>query len=290
MIRLMLIAGSVALAQPSWSSIAGAGYQHFLYGGGKAVEQDRFEWKLPQPAAYRFLAPPAPRRSVCAIEDRPGVYWYTPEGKKLNGTFAVPNPTEFTVSPLQSAIRGFAVTMAFTGAAARGGAVGVAYFADRPCSDGTVEYGFSRDLSADATLVYWATFANCANDAGSLCRKTDDPSLGEGFSNVQQENSGTKVDHGFRIYGLDAKARYTYRMFVEGRGFRVEVWSGDKLARCSDRPGVAMGACTFLKIVQPWFPIDQVTRGHISVGTQTVGNPGVAPGARLEVFDTLVAR
>jgi hypothetical protein len=299
MIFLVLL-NAIAFAQPQWSSIdktEAAGktgrptlsYQYFRYGNGKAVEQERFE-RGPEHFEYHFQAPPAPARKVCPIENRPGVYWYTPEGKALNHTFSTPSPAEFRVSDYQTGVRGFGVSAAFSGSAKRTGAVEVAYFADRACSDGSIEYGFSRDLATDSILVYWATFANCGNDAASLCRKTDDGSLGKGYSNVQQEDGGTTANHGFRIYGLQFSHALTYKMSVEGQGFRVEVWNGGQLARCSEMEGGKAAPCTFLKHVEPWFPLDQIGRGYIIAGTQTAGDPQISPGSVFVVSDILVAR
>jgi hypothetical protein len=292
LIRLLLLS-AVAFAQPSWVSIdkaeAAGKYQYFRYGDGKAVEQQRFE-KAAGPFVFHFPAPPAPVRKVCAIENRPGVYWYTPDGRALNHAFATPNPTEFRVSALQTGMRGFAVSAAFSGSAKRPGAVEVAYFADRACSDGTVEYGFSRDLATDSLLVYWATFANCGNDAASLCRKTDDGSLGKDYSNVQQEDGGATADHGFRIFGLDLNNLFTYRMFAEGHGFRIEVWSGSQLARCSEADGGKLVPCSFFKPVERWFPLDQVGSGYIIAGTQKAGDPQIRAGSVFVVSDILVTR
>jgi hypothetical protein len=219
------------------------------------------------------------------------VYWYTPDGRPLKGSFPTPNPGEFTVSALQTGIRGFAVTAAFSGSAKRTGAVETVYFADRACSDGTVEYGFSRDLATDSVLVYWSTFANCGNDAASLCRKTDDGSLGEGYSNVQQEDGGSATEHGFRIYGLELGSNLTYRMFVEGAGFRVEVRDYlDRLAACSEVPGGKLAPCTFWKKAGAWFPIDRIGRGYVIAGTQSAGGPEVSRGSELIVTDILVAK
>jgi hypothetical protein len=292
LIRLLLLVSAVAIAQPKWNSIAGAddGFQYFRYGDGKAVEQRRLE----RPPLLRFLfhfwAPPAPARTVCAIENRPGVYWYTPDGRALNHTFPTPNPGEFTVSALQTGIRGLGVTAAFSGSAKSTGAVEVAYFADRPCSDGSVEYGFSRDLATDSVLVYWSTFANCGNDAASLCRKTDDGSLGSGYSNVQQEDGGATASHGFRIYGLAYDRALSYQMKVERDGFRVEVVNGIALAQCEESPGATPAPCSFFRQVEPWFPLDRIGRGYIVTGTQTAGDPQVEPGASFVVSDIMVAK
>lgn len=286
MIRLFLV-GVVALGQSQWTSIDKTeAAQYFLYGGGKAIERQTEV----RPAEYHFQSAPAPARKVCAIENRPGVYWYTPGGKPLNHTFATPNPSEFTVSALETGIRGFGAIAAFAGSAARLGAVEVVYFADRACSDGTVEYGFSRDLATDSILVYWSTFANCGNDANSLCRKTDDGSLGKNFSNVQQEDGGSATEHGFRIYGLDPDLPYTYRMVAEGHAFRVEVWDSGELARCAEGAIEVRKPCSFLKAVGPWFPMGQIGRGYIVAGTQTAGDPGVGARSALRVSDILVAK
>jgi hypothetical protein len=275
------------LAIAQWVPIAREGWQYYRYWGENGTAR-AIEHANSHPRAYRFWNPPAPARSVCAIENRPGVYWFTPDGKSLRGTFPTPNPGEFNVSPKQTGIRGFAVTAAFAGWAVRTGAVESVYFSDRACSDGGVEYGFSRDLATNSVLVYWSTFANCANDGASLCRKTDDASLGANFSNVQQENGGTNVQHGFRIYGLDVKAPYTYKMFVKDGGFRVEVSREAKLIRCSEQEGAPPTDCAFEKKVQAWFPIDRLADGYVVAGTQTAGDPGVAERSEFRVSDILV--
>ena len=68
-------------AQPNWMPASGA-YEHFRYGDGQAIEQIQ-----PQPAElplrFQFPAAPAPTRKVCAIENRPGVFWFTPDGKPI---------------------------------------------------------------------------------------------------------------------------------------------------------------------------------------------------------------
>ena len=284
-----LLLSLVPLAQAQWTSIATpqTSLQYFRYGDGQAIEQTRL---ADTPLVYRFWASPAPARKVCATENRPGVYWYTPDGRALNHTFPTPNPGEFTVSALQTGIRGFGVQAAFAGSAKHAGAVEVAYFADRACSDGSVEYGFSRDLATDSVLVYWSTFANCGNDAASLCRKTDNGALGEKFSNVQQEDSGASVDHGFRIFGLENGRLYRFMMFVEGKGFRVEVWTGDALAFCSEVAGGKRAPCSFWKGTGAWFPLDQIGRGFVIAGTQRAGDPGIEPKSAFVVSDILVAK
>ena len=288
---LLVVLSALAFAQPRWISVATGNdaYQYFRYGEGKAIEQERFEPKA-GPFDYHFPGPPAPARKVCPIENRAGVYWYTPDGRALSHTFPTPNSSEFTVSAPQTGIRGFAVTAAFAGSAARPGAVEVVYFADRACSDGSVEYGFSRDLASDNILVYWSTFANCGNDANSLCRKTDDGSLGTNFSNVQQEDGGAGAEHGFRIYGLDPGLPYTYKMFTEDRAFRVEVWNGPELARCAESAVAVRAPCSFLKAAGDWFPMEQTGRGYIVAGTQNAGEPGIGVRSVLEVSDIMVAK
>jgi hypothetical protein len=219
------------------------------------------------------------------------VFWFTPDGKSLNRTFVTPNPSDFHVSPLQKDMKGFAAMANFGGSAAgNGSAIEVVYFTDRVCSDAGVEYGFSRDLATSSILVYWSTYANCGNDDASLCRKTNDPALGKNFENVQQENGGVNSDHGFRIYGLDVNARYTYRISVVHDALLIEVAQGGELARCSDKESGVPRACSFLKRVQPWFPIDRVASGYIVAGTQTAGEPVVAQGSTFEVSDILVAK
>lgn len=277
------------VAMTRWVPVTPDAWQYFKYWGengkARAIEHSSL-----RPRVYRFWGPPAPVRTVCAIEDRPGVYWFTPDGRSLKGTFPAPNPGEFNVSARQTGIHGFETTAAFAGSAARAGAVETVYFADRACSDGSVEYGFSRDLATASVLVYWSTFANCSNDAASLCRKTDDPSLGTNFSNVQQENSGTRVEHGFRIYGLDVNRQYTYKMFVKDGGFRVEVWREGTLARCSEKEGAALETCSFEKRVGEWFPIDRVDSGYIVAGTQTAGDAGVVEGSSFRVAEIRVGK
>ncbi len=269
-------------------------WQYFKYWGEnghpKSIEQPRAAKTNPHPSVYHFYAPPTPLRTVCPVENRPGVFWYTPDGKSLNHTFVTPNPSEFNVSALQSNIHGFSVDAAFAGSAATLGAVETVYFADRACSDGTVEYGFSRDLATNSVLVYWSTFANCANDALSLCRKTDDPSLGANFSNVQQENGSSVVDHGFRIYGLDTNSLLTYRFTIQNQTFRIEVLHGATLARCSDHENAAAAPCRFEKPIPAWFPVDKTRGGYIVVGTQTAADPHIAPSSEFRVSGIVVAK
>jgi len=281
---LIAFAAMASCAAQQWTPVVA--YQHFRYSVDGANETDVGHL----PATYRFLNGPAPRRTVCALADRPGVFWYTPDGTHLDGTFVSPSPSEFDVSIVQKRVRGFSATASFAGSAANAGAVEVVYFTDRVCSDGGVEYGFSRDLATGSILVYWSTYANCSNDAGSLCRKTNDPALGDHFSNVQQENGGTASEHGFRIYGLDVNAKYTYRMFVEEHAFRVQVAQDGKLANCSDSESGPPHSCSFLKRTQSWFPIDQLAGGVIVAGTQTGGTPNVEPESKFQVSDILVAK
>ena len=236
-----------------------------------------------------------PRRTVCPLEDRPGVYWYTPGGKHLDHTYVTPSPSDFHISALHPGIQGFAATASFAGSAAgNGSAIEVVYFTDRVCSDAGIEFGFSRDLATTSILVYWSTYANCGNDANSLCRKTNDPSLGDGFSNVQQENGGIASDHGFRIYGLDVNATYTFRISIqsglEAGVFHVEVLKGENPAQCSESEGGARRACSFRKAVPGWFRLDRATGGYIVAGTQTAGDPAVKNGSRFAVSDILIAK
>jgi hypothetical protein len=265
----LLLATAIACAQP-------ATYEYFRYGDAKSIEQP-----TPQPARppfdFHFPNPPAPTRKVCALENRPGVFWFTPNGKPLNHTFVTPAPSEFRITTLEQKIRGFSITAAFSGTAKREGAVEAAYFADRDCSDASLEYGFSRDLATDSILVYWATYANCGNDAFSLCRKTDDGTLGENFSNVRQENSGTKVNHGFRIYGLDFNRPYTFKIAIEPKGLRIEVWDDNKLAQ------------SFFKETEPWFPLTSID-GYIITGTQIAGDPQISGNQTFRVSNIQIAK
>ncbi len=302
MTKLLWLLAIPCVAQPSWVSIAtpSGAYQYFRYWGKDGAAHERkaetFDAANPHPRmpagpyVYHFFDPPAGKRTVCALEDRPGVYWYSPEGVHIGGTFVTANPSEFNVSALQTGIRGFAVTAAFAGAAARPGAIEVAYFTDRACSDGGVEYGFSRDLATSGILVYWATFANCGNDVAGLCRKTNHPAPGRRFSNIQQENAGADADHGFRIYGLDAASPYTYKMFVDRGSFRVGVFRDGKLTQCSETANTPLAPCSFTKTPGEWFPIGRLTAGYIVAGTQTVGDPGIAKDSGFAVSDILVAK
>jgi hypothetical protein len=285
------------IAQPKWASIAtpSSPHQYFRYWGDGStahkLEKAKFEAANPHPPyTYRFFNPPAAPRSVCTLKDRRGVYWYSPEGAHLAGTLVTPNPSEFSVSALQTGIQGFGVTAQFAGDAKETGAIEVAYFTDRVCSDAGVEYGFSRDLATDSILVYWSTFANCGNDATGICRKTDDPASGSDYKNIQQENGGTSSEHGFRIYGLTPSAEYTYKTFVDNRALRVEVSRHGHIAQCSETPTAPLIDCAFTKTPGSWFPIGRLTSGHIVTGTQTVGNPGIAKESGFKVSDTLVAR
>ena len=288
-------------AQPSWTSIAtpSTPYQYFRYWGegadAQALEHANFDPANPHPAgsrhpySYRFFSGPTPKRSVCALEDRPDLYWYSRQRAHLAGTFVTPNPSDFSVSGLQPKLRGFAVTAQFAGDAKKVGAIEVAYFTDRLCSDGGLEYGFTRDLATDSILVYWSIFANCGNDADGLCRKTNDPSAGPGYKNLQQENGGILSEHGFRIYGLSVSDEYTYKIFAGSGTFHIEVSQNGRIVRCSETPNAPLGPCTFTKTPQPWFPIDRVNAGYIVVGTQTVGDPAIGK-AGFTVSDILVAR
>lgn len=289
--KLFWLLPITCIGQPSWISIAtpSDAYQYFRY--GSTGQQERLEANQTRPPyTYRFFEPPAAKRTVCPLEDRPGVYWYSPGGVHLAGTFATPNPSEFNVSALQSGIRGFGVTASFAGVATRTGAIEVVYFTDRACSDGGVEYGFSRDLATDSILVYWATYANCGNDAAGLCRKKNAPAPGENFSNIQQENGSADAQHGFRLYGLDASSPYTYRMFVDHDAFRVDVLRDGKLTQCSATPNASLVACSFTKAPGAWFPIDHLAAGYIVAGTQTAGDPGVKKDAGFAVSDILVKK
>ena len=282
------------IAKPRWVSIAtpSDAYQYFLYAGERRIENAQFSSKNPHPSpefSYRFVTGRS-ARTVCQLKDRAGVYWYSPDGKHLDGTFPTSSPTEFTVSSLQSGIRGFGATVAFSGSASQHGAMEIIYFTDRVCSDAGNEYGFSRDLADDSILVYWATYANCSNDGASVCRKTNNPSLGQNFSNVQQENGGTQVQHGFRIYGLDPNTPYTYKMSIDHQRFRIEVWNGRKLAECSGSPDSSRVPCSLSRPVQAWFPIEQLHAGYIVAGTQNDDQSGVARNTIFKVSDILVLK
>jgi hypothetical protein len=291
-IRLLLLAAALANAQPNWTSIAtpSDGWQFFRYDSLATYELSGFDAKNPHPPRdYDFATGPVKQRTTCPLEDRADVHWYTPDGKKLAGTFTTPNPTVFNVSALQKGMHGFGATGDFVSHGARHpGAMAIVYFTDRPCSDGGTEYGFSHDESEDNVLVYWSTYANCGNDGLSLCRKSDDPSLGGNFSNVQQENSGTKVNHGFRIYGLQP-GELTYKMFVDNHKFRVQVWRGSQLATCSKNGG-KQGPCDLSEAVESWFPIDRVHDGFIVAGTQTAGNAQLPADYEFRVSDILILK
>jgi hypothetical protein len=292
---LLFLAGVTCFAQPKWVSIATPSepYQYFRY-GSEPLEDSRFSATVPHPApsfSYSFLRGKPGARTVCPLKDRADVYWYSPAGKHLDGTYATPNPSEFNISAIQTGIQGFAVTAVFAGSASgNGSAIEVAYFTDRVCSDAGVEYGFSRDLATSSILVYWSTYANCGNDAASLCRKTGDPSLGDHFSNVQQENGGTTSRHGFRIYGIPNETAHTYRIWIDRHSLRVEVWRNGQLAKCSEAENRARRPCSFEEAVEQWFPIDRLSAGYIVTGTQTAGDPKIADGSRFQVSDILVAK
>jgi hypothetical protein len=294
--RLFLFAllfAAMSFAQPKWASIAtpGDAYQYFLYAGERRIETD-FSAKSPHPApefSYQFVNGRT-TRSVCRLKDRSDVYWYSPDGRHLDGTFAVSNPTEFNVSSLQKGIQGFGATARFSGSAEHLGALEVLYFTDRVCSDAGVEYGFSRDLATNSILVYWSTYANCANDAASLCRKSNNAAVGDTFANVQQENGSARAEHGFRLYGLDVNAAYTYKISIERQAFRIEVWDGKKLAQCSGSENSSRVPCTFLRRVQPWFPIDRIQSGYVVTGTQNSDGSDVAKDSVFKVSDVLVLK
>lgn len=286
---LPLLLAIPCFAQPHWTSIATPrdAFQYFLYAGARHIEDAQFSAANPHPSPqfnYRFVSGSAVR-TVCKLEDRPGVYWYSPDGRHLAGTFPVSSPTEFNVSAQQTGIRGFGVTGAFSGSAPRPGAVEIVYFTDRACSDAGVEFGFSRDLSTRSILVYWATYANCGNDSSSLCRKTNSGALG---SNIQQENAGPRADHGFRLYGLDPEAVYTYKLSIESHKLHVEVWNGRKLAECAGSEESSRVPCSLYRSVQPWFPIDQIKAGYIVAGTQNTAGSGAPENAVFKVSDILV--
>jgi len=293
-IFLLLALPCALLAQPKWTSIAtpGDAYQYFLYAGQRRIETSQFSSKAPHPSPgfnYRFVSGRS-TRTVCELKNRAGVYWYSPEGRNLEGTFPTTNPTEFNVSAVQSGIQGFGVTAAFSGAAQHPGALETVYFTDRVCSDGGNEYGLSRDLATKSILVYWAAYANCGNDAQSVCRKTGNASLGHNFSNVQQENSSAHAQHGFRLYGLDPETVYTYKLYIDHHKLHVEVWNGRKLAECSGSEESSRVPCSLFRPVEPWFPIDQLHSGYIVAGTQNTEGSGVAQNAALKVSDILVLK
>jgi hypothetical protein len=292
--RLILLLAIPCCAEPKWVSIATPSepFQYFRFSASGTIERDRFEPSNPHPQnsfTYKFHKAPAPQRTTCRLEDRPAdhVFWYSSNGKHLAGSFVTPQPSEFNVSARQPGMRGFAVTASFNGSAnTAGDAMEVVYFTDRACSDGGVEYGFARDLATNNLLVYWSTYANCGNDAASLCRKTNDPSLGEQYSNVQQESERATAQHGFRIYGLAVNAEYTYRMFAERDSFRVEVFNGNGLAQCSETEYGPRQSCSFAKPVENWFPIRQLNGGYIVAGTLGTATDDAA----LRVTDILVTK
>ena len=194
------------------------------------------------------------------------------------------------MSALQDHLRGFEALATFGGfSKTPGGALESIYFTDRACSDGGVEYGFARDLNTDNLLVYWSTYSNCGNDANSACRKTDNPSLGEHFSNVQQESSS--APHGFRIYDLDLNREYAFRMTIEDGGFRVEVFSDqDRLALCRETGDQPLRPCSFFKPAPGWFPIPATRAGYIVAGALDVAGSDIAGDSGLRIADILVAK
>ncbi len=291
-------------AQPVWTSIADQPSQYFRFwfeDSPRSIERTTLA-RSNFREFYRFSAGPVSPRASCMILDRAAdsgvggdgpVYWYTPQGVHLDHQFPTPYPSEFTVSAGQLAIRGFAITASMTGATHGGGTASAnAYFTNRPCSDGGIEYGLFRDLGDESIAIYWATFANCGNDGKSVCRRRNDSSLGEGFSNIQQENSGHN-EHGFRIYGLNPKAKYTFRLFAVDHGFHIEVLSGDRPAECSDRAGGRNQPCTFTRDAGSWFPVAALAKGlpgYMVIGTQTLGNPLLSEDAGFRVTDVAVAK
>lgn len=300
---LVLLALPCMAAEPKWVSIKDDAFQYFRFwndGGPRAIEGANYDRGNPHPPwKYSFYSGPVPQRTTCQLVDRPAdsgvggdgpVYWYTPQGAHLDHAFATPAASEYNVSSLQTDMKGFAATASFLGTAKGDGtAMEIAYYTNRACSDAGVEYGFGKDLATNSVLVYWSTFANCGTDAVSVCRKADNPSLGGGFSNVQQEDAKV-TDHGFRIYGLDRNSEYTYRMYVEEHSFRVQVLKGDHLAQCSESDGGKTAACTFTRSTGSWYPIDRLTNGYIVIGTQSVGTPVLSEDAGLRVHDILIAK
>jgi hypothetical protein len=304
---LMTLPGLMELhcnAQPIWTSIAHEPTQYFRFwyeDGPRSIENTSYAHNNLR-EFYRFAPGPVPERTTCMQLDRASdsgiggdgpVYWYTPEGIHLDHQFPKPYPSEFTVSRSQHAIRGFAITASIMGTAGGGGnASANAYFTNRPCSDGGIEYGLFRDLADESVAIYWATYANCGNNSRSVCRKLNDASFGKDFSNVQQENAG-QIEHGFRIYGLDPKAQYTYRIYAADRGFHIEVLQGNRPAECADQAGGGMRICTFTKDTGTWFPIASLARGatgYIVIGTQTLEDPKLSEDARFDVSEVAVAK
>jgi len=300
---LLAVALPCAGADPKWTSIADQAFQYFRFwndGVPRAMERANYDRGNPRPPwKYAFHAGPVPQRTTCQLLDRTQdsgigadgpVYWYTPEGAHLDHAFATPAPSEYNVSSLETDMKGFAVSASFSGSATgQGTAMEIAYYTNRACSDAGVEYGFGKDLATNSLLVYWSTFANCGTDAVSVCRKTGAPALGDGFSNVQQEDA-KKSDHGFRIYGLDRTSEYTYRMFVAEHAFHVEVLKSGHLAQCSEFEGGKLAPCTFVRSTGAWYPIDRLGNGYIVVGTQSVGNPVLSEDAGLRVNDVWIAK
>jgi len=287
-------------AAESWISIAtpSAPYQYFLYSNSGAIEKDKFDAQNPHPQksfTYKFPPGPSAARTTCRLEDRPAdhVFWYAPpvansSATHLDGMFATPLASEFNVSELQKNIRGFEALAIFGGSSkSPGGALESIYFTDRACSDGGVEYGLARDLATDNLLVYWSTYSNCGNDAGSACRKTNDPTLGDNFSNVQQESD--RAPHGFRIYDLDLNRQYLFRMTIENDGFQVDIFSdGDKLALCRESGGQPLMPCSFHKPAPSWFPVHKVSSGYIVAGALDVAGSDISRDAGLQIADILV--
>ena len=297
--RLLLLALPCWAAEPKWLSISDQAFQYFKFwndGGPRAIEGANYDRGNPHPPwKYGFFSGLVAQRTTCQLADRAAgtdgpVYWYTPDGKHLDQAFTTPAPSEYNVSSLQTDMKGFAVTAAFMGSAQSDGtAIEIAYYTNRACSDAGVEYGFGKDLATNSVLVYWSTFANCGTDAASVCRKSNDPSLGSGFSNVQQEDAKMS-EHGFRIYGLDTNAEYTYRMFVAEHAFHVQVLKDGHIAQCSETDRGKLAACSFTKKTGDWYPIDRLSNGYIVAGTQSVGTPTPSPDAGLRVADILIAK
>jgi hypothetical protein len=303
----LILPGLMALhcaAQPVWTSIGGQPSQYFRYwfeDTPRSIESTAYApgnlLKF-----YRFAPGPVSARNTCMQLDRASdsgiggdgpVYWYSPEGIHLDHHFPKPYPSEFTVSAREAAIRGFAITASMMGTASgAGNATANAYFTNRPCSDGGLEYGLFRDLANESVAIYWATYANCGNDSRSVCRKRDEASWGENFSNIQQENAG-ETEHGFRIYGLDPKAQYTFRMYAVDHAFHIEVLSGSRPAECSDQAGGDKRKCIFTKDTGSWFPIASLARGatgYIVIGTQTLEDPKLSEDAGFHVTEVAVAK
>jgi hypothetical protein len=290
-------------AEPKWSSIADQAFQYFRFwndGGPKAMERANYDRGNPHPPwKYGFFTGPVAQRTTCQLADRWAdsgiggdgpVYWYAPDGTHLDRAFATPPPSEYSVSSLQTGMKGFAVTATFAGTSKGGGtAMETAYYTNRACSDAGVEYGFGKDPATNSVLVYWSTFANCGADAVSVCRKTDAAGLGDGFSNVQQEDAKMN-EHGFRIYGLDANEEYTFRMFIAEHAFHVQVLKGGHVTQCAETEGGKLASCSYAKGAGAWYPIDQLSDGYLVMGTQSSGNPALSPDAGLRVADVFIAK